>query len=113
RRRLSSRHRSRGDRQRRPRRDRGSQGSGARFRREAEARLHRQVMETLGRFLDECAARAPEREAIAYAPQGEVVRRLSWREFREQSRLAAKRWLELGATKGSRLGLLCSNRAEW
>src|SRR5580765_6062285 len=70
-------------------------------------------METLGHFLDECAARAPEREVIAYAPRGEVVRRLCWREFREASRDAARKLLGLGATKGSRVGLLCSNRAEW
>ena len=70
-------------------------------------------METLGHFLDDCAARAPEAEAIAHAPAASVERRLSWREFRDGSRRAAKKLVSLGVTKGSRVGLLCSNRAEW
>ena len=70
-------------------------------------------METLGRFLDDCAARAPEREVIAHARRDTVERRLSWRELRDESRVAAKRLVALGASKGSRVGFLCSNRAEW
>jgi fatty-acyl-CoA synthase len=70
-------------------------------------------METLGRFLDDCAARAPEREALAHAPRGEVVQRLSWRQLRDRSREAARKLLRLGAAKGSRIGVLCSNRPEW
>jgi fatty-acyl-CoA synthase len=70
-------------------------------------------METLGRFLDDCASRDPEREALAHAPHGVVERRLSWRELRRESREAAKKLLALGVGKGSHVGLLCSNRAEW
>jgi fatty-acyl-CoA synthase len=68
---------------------------------------------TLGAFLDACAARAPEREAVAHAPREKVTARLTWRELREQSRTAAKRLVAMGVGKGTRVGLLCSNRAEW
>jgi len=70
-------------------------------------------METLGAFLDEAAARRPEREAVAYAPRAEVNGRLTWAELREASRTAAKKLLGAGVTKGSRVGLLCPNRLEW
>jgi fatty-acyl-CoA synthase len=70
-------------------------------------------METLGTFLDAAAARAPEREALACAPRDAVTRRLTWRELRAESRTAAKRLVAAGAGKGTRVGLLCSNRLEW
>ena len=70
-------------------------------------------METLGAFLDEAAARRPEREAVACAPHAEVTGRLTWAELREASRAAAKKLLGAGVTKGSRVGLLCPNRLEW
>ncbi|HWP67161.1 MAG TPA: class I adenylate-forming enzyme family protein [Candidatus Limnocylindria bacterium] len=70
-------------------------------------------METLGAFLDAAAARAPEREAVAYAPSRRVTARQTWTELRAASRLAAKRLVALGAGKGTRLGLLCPNRLEW
>jgi len=70
-------------------------------------------VETLGAFLDACAARDPEREAIAYAPSAAVAGRLRWAELRAASRAAAKKLVTLGAGKGARVGFLCSNRLEW
>jgi fatty-acyl-CoA synthase len=70
-------------------------------------------METLGAFLDACAARAPDGEAIAYAPRDVVTSRLTWAALRAQSRTAAKRLIGIGITKGTRVGFLCSNRLEW
>jgi len=70
-------------------------------------------METLGAFLDSCAARAPDAEALAHAPRASVTGRASWRELRQASRVAAARLVALGVTKGSRVGLLCPNRLEW
>lgn len=70
-------------------------------------------METLGAFLDACAARAPQAEAVAYAPRQAVTARLTWQALRDDSRTAARKLLALGVTKGSRVGFLCSNRLEW
>jgi fatty-acyl-CoA synthase len=70
-------------------------------------------METLGRFLDQCAARAPEREAVAHAPSARVVARQTWTELRAASRAAAKKLVAAGVGKGTRVGFLCSNRLEW
>jgi fatty-acyl-CoA synthase len=70
-------------------------------------------METLGAFLDEAAARAPEREVLAWAPREAVATRLAWSALREASRTAARRFLACGVGKGTRVGFLCSNRPEW
>ena len=70
-------------------------------------------METLGAFLDAVAARAPEREAVAYAPRDAVTARLTWAELRDASRVAARKLVGVGVGKGTRVGLLCSNRLEW
>src|SRR5215470_4872748 len=70
-------------------------------------------METLGAFLDDIAARAPAREAVAYAPSATVTSRLTWDELRVASRRAAKKLVALGISKGTRVGFLCSNRIEW
>ena len=70
-------------------------------------------METLGALLDATAAAFPAREAVAWAPRGEVTERLAWADLRARSRLAAKRLVAAGVTKGTRVGLLCSNRTEW
>jgi fatty-acyl-CoA synthase len=69
--------------------------------------------ETLGAFLDEVTARMPDGEAIAYAPRNEVTARISWAALRHASRTAAKKLVDLGVSKGSRVALLCSNRPEW
>ncbi|HUI27784.1 MAG TPA: AMP-binding protein [Candidatus Kryptonia bacterium] len=70
-------------------------------------------METLGTFLDSVAARDPNAEAIAYAPRNDVTARLTWAELRAASRVAAKKLIALGVTKGMRVGFLCSNRIDW
>lgn len=69
--------------------------------------------ETLPRFLDSLASVGPDAEAIAAAPESEVVTRLSWADLVAESRLAARKLIGLGACKGSRIALLCSNRADW
>jgi len=70
-------------------------------------------MDTLGAFLDAAAARAPAREALAWAPREAVAARLDWATLREASRTAARRFLACGVGKGTRVGFLCSNRPEW
>lgn len=70
-------------------------------------------METLGAFLDAVAAAAPEREAVAHAPSDRVVTRLSGAALRDASRAAARRFVALGVGKGTRVGFLCPNRADW
>src|SRR5262245_49019381 len=70
-------------------------------------------METLGAFLDAAAARAPEREAIAWAERDRVGERHTWTALREASRHAARTLLGVGVGKGTRVGLLCPNRPEW
>ena len=71
------------------------------------------MSETLGAFLDSLVALHGEREAVAYAPHDRVVGRLTWRQLRDASRVAAKKLVGAGVTKGSRVGFLCSNRLEW
>src|SRR5205807_9766601 len=73
----------------------------------------RRLMQTLGAFLDAAVARAPGREALAAAPRAEVTARLGWAELRAASREAAKKLLTNGVGKGTRVGLLCTNRLEW
>jgi len=70
-------------------------------------------MQTLGAFLDEAAARAPGREALAWAERDAVTERRTWAELHAESRLAARALLGVGVGKGTRLGLLCPNRPEW
>jgi fatty-acyl-CoA synthase len=70
-------------------------------------------MQTLGAFLDAAAARAPEREALAWAERDVVTERRTWRELRDASRFAARKLLGVGVGKGTRVGLLCPNRPEW
>jgi acyl-CoA synthetase (AMP-forming)/AMP-acid ligase II len=70
-------------------------------------------LETLGTFIDSVATAAGDRELVAYAPAHEVTARLSGKELRRASRDAAKKLLSLGARRGTRIGLLCSNRLEW
>jgi len=70
-------------------------------------------METLPAFLDALAAVDPAAEAVAWAPHAEVTARLSWGELVAASRLAARKLIGLGVGKGTRVGVLCSNRIEW
>src|SRR5437016_6309338 len=71
------------------------------------------LMETLAALLDATVARFPEREALAYAPHGEVTARRPWGEARAGSRRGAARLRAAGAGQGTRVALLCSNRPEW
>lgn len=70
-------------------------------------------METLPHLLDSLAAVDGSAEAVAWAPAADVQARLTWDELVAQSRLAARRLVGLGVGKGTRVGLLCSNRIEW
>ncbi len=71
------------------------------------------MSETLGAFLDAVARRAPEREAVACAPRDVVTTRMTWAELRRASRVAARKLVLAGVGKGTRVGFLCGNRAEW
>ena len=71
------------------------------------------MSETLGELLDATASRFPAREAIAFAPRDEVTVRLQWSDVRDESRRAARTLLAAGVGHGTRVALLCSNRAEW
>ncbi len=70
-------------------------------------------MDTVFGLLDEAAARAPEREAVTWAPRDAVTVRWTWAQLRDASRDAARRLAGLGVGKGTRVGLLCPNRPEW
>ena len=70
-------------------------------------------MESLPTFLDSLAAVGDDAEAITWVPEEKVRSRLTWAQLVSQSRTAARRLLALGAGKGTRVGLLCSNRIEW
>jgi fatty-acyl-CoA synthase len=70
-------------------------------------------VETLGAFLDSLAERFGRREAIAYAPRDAVTSRMTFAGLRAQARVAAKRLHAAGVSRGTRVGLLCSNRMEW
>lgn len=71
------------------------------------------MTDTVFTLLDEAAARAPEGEAVAWAPRDAVTARWTWRALRDASREAARRLAGLGVSKGTRVGLLCPNRPEW
>src|SRR5207244_5922915 len=72
----------------------------------------RWLMETLAALLDATVARFPEREALAYAPHGEVTVRRTWSELAAESRRAAARLRAAGAAKGTPIALLCPNRPD-
>src|ERR1700690_2923178 len=70
-------------------------------------------METLGAFLDAVPTVEPERGAVAYAPPERATARLTRGALRAASRVAARKLVGAGVTKGMRVGLLCPNRLEW
>ncbi|GBD27362.1 Long-chain-fatty-acid--CoA ligase [bacterium HR30] len=71
------------------------------------------MAQTLARFLYETSAHFGEREMLAFAPEGTVTARYSGKELSQQVEAAA-RWLATrGVTKGTHVGLLCTNRPEW
>lgn len=68
---------------------------------------------TLPGFLQEIATRHGEREALCWhAGDGEVVR-WSYADFHAESERVARALLALGVGRGSRVGVLISNRPEW
>jgi len=71
------------------------------------------VSETLGAFFDDVVSRAPDREAISFAPAAVVTERWTWGRLATESQLASRRLVGLGVGKGTRLGFLCPNRPEW
>lgn len=69
--------------------------------------------QTLARFLYEASERFGQREMLAFAPEGSVTFRYSGWQVLEEVETAAC-WLGgLGVSKGTHVGLLCTNRPEW
>ncbi|HZP43393.1 MAG TPA: AMP-binding protein [Candidatus Binatia bacterium] len=68
---------------------------------------------TLPALLDAAVARGGSREALAWAPADAVAARLGWTELAAATRTAAKKLAGVGVGKGTRVGLLASNRLEW
>ncbi|MFP6557477.1 AMP-binding protein [Paraburkholderia sp. B3] len=65
---------------------------------------------TLGAFLQDTAARVPERPAVVFREQGI---RWNWREFAEEVDVLAAGLLAIGIRKGDRVGIWSPNRVEW
>ncbi|GIW45746.1 MAG: AMP-binding protein [Candidatus Binatia bacterium] len=68
---------------------------------------------TLAEFLEDATARFGTREMLAFAPEGTVTERFSGLELLSHVARAAHWLAELGVTKGTHLGLICTNRPEW
>ena len=68
---------------------------------------------TLGGFLREVCERHAEREALVFhPPSGPVVRRC-YREIRDEAFAVAQALAARGVSKGTRVGVLATNRPEW
>jgi fatty-acyl-CoA synthase len=68
---------------------------------------------TLGGFLREVCAEHAEREALVFhPPSGPVVRRC-YREIRDEAFAVARALAACGVSKGTRVGMLATNRPEW
>jgi len=65
---------------------------------------------TVGELLDRTAARYPERPALIVRHQNQ---RYTYHEFRREVERAARGLLRLGIQKGARVGIWCTNYAEW
>lgn len=65
---------------------------------------------TIGRLVDEIAARNPENDALVYVDRG---LRLNYREFREECRTVARGLMSLGIRKGDHIGIWATNVPEW
>ncbi len=68
---------------------------------------------TLCGFAREVSERFSEHEAICWRDQTGTMRRYSYQDFYSQSRKVASALLALGVTRGTRVGILASNRPEW
>jgi fatty-acyl-CoA synthase len=66
--------------------------------------------ETIGRCLDQAAARWGDREALV-SPSHDV--RWTWKEFAERVEALAAGFLALGLERGARIGVWSLNRPEW
>ncbi len=65
---------------------------------------------TIGKLVDEIAARNPENDAMVYVNRG---LRLNYREFREECRTVARGLMSLGIRKGDHIGIWATNVPEW
>jgi fatty-acyl-CoA synthase len=65
---------------------------------------------TIGAFLQETAARVPDRPAVVFREQGI---RWSWREFANEVDVLAAGLLAIGVGSGDRVGIWSPNRVEW
>ena len=69
---------------------------------------------TLGRFLDDVAARHAERVALrAWEPDEAAWKTLSFEELQTEARRVAKGLVAAGVVKGARVAVLMPNRPEW
>lgn len=68
---------------------------------------------TLPGFLQEVAAKYPSGEALCWRDLSGVDRRWTYSEMVEECRKIAKSLIASGVGKGSRVGVLISNRPEW
>ena len=66
--------------------------------------------DTIGRCLDQAAARWGDREALV-SPSHDV--RWTWKEFAERVDALAAGFLALGLERGARIGVWSLNRPEW
>lgn len=65
---------------------------------------------TLGDFLDECAKKHPDNDALVYVNR---KIRYSYKEFNEICRLAAKGFMKIGIKKGDHVAIWATNYPQW
>lgn len=68
---------------------------------------------TLAGFIQEGCVRHGTREALAFVDDSGVVRRWSYTELQAHAYRVSAALLQAGLTKGTRVGILMSNRPEW
>lgn len=68
------------------------------------------INSTLGDFLDECARKHPDNDALVYVERGI---RYSYKEFNEICRQAAKGFLQMGVKKGDHVAVWATNYPQW
>jgi fatty-acyl-CoA synthase len=68
------------------------------------------ITTTVGKLLETIAAAQPDNDAVVYPDRG---LRLSYRQFDQQCRAAAKGFMALGIGKGEHIAIWSSNRPEW
>ena len=65
---------------------------------------------TVGKLLETIAAAQPETDAVVYPDRG---LRLSYKQFDEECRRAAKGFMAMGIDKGDNIAIWSTNRPEW